>query len=150
MPFNTKTGLWLYPLTIIFDDFGIWLLGVRNKLMCLYIPQGHYFKSTWWLWSIDEYVNKYFERKSIFNKSKHVRSGKIYRSRNDLSSTKSQLLIRSSSLVGVWRYLTKGSWGFLIYANLSKGSQLYLVQYWYHARIRSLNPTVLSNAGKVS
>jgi len=31
------------PLNIIFDDFGISLLGYRMEFSCLYIPQGHYF-----------------------------------------------------------------------------------------------------------
>ena len=30
-------------ICIIFEDFGIWLLGYRIKFSCLYIPQGHYF-----------------------------------------------------------------------------------------------------------
>ena len=34
------------PLNIMFDDFGIWLLGYRIELSCLFIPQGHYFIST--------------------------------------------------------------------------------------------------------
>ena len=29
------------PFNIIFDDFGIWLLGYRMEFSCLYIPQGH-------------------------------------------------------------------------------------------------------------
>ena len=44
------------PLNIIFDDFGIWLFGYRIELRCLYIPQGHDFVSTLWLWSTDEYM----------------------------------------------------------------------------------------------
>jgi len=36
---NTKS---LHPLDIIFDDFGIWLLGYRIEISCLYIPHGHY------------------------------------------------------------------------------------------------------------
>jgi len=40
-------------LNIIFDDFGI-------KFSCLYIPQGHYFISTLWLWNIDEYLIFWF------------------------------------------------------------------------------------------
>ena len=43
-------------LNIIFDDFRIWLLGYRIDFNCVYIPQGHYFISTLWLWSTDEYV----------------------------------------------------------------------------------------------
>ena len=42
--------------TIIFDNFGTWLLGYRFEFSCLYIPQGHYFISTLWLWSTHEYV----------------------------------------------------------------------------------------------
>ena len=34
---------------IMFDDFGIRLLGYRIEFSCLYIPQGHYFMSTFWL-----------------------------------------------------------------------------------------------------
>ena len=44
------------PLNIISDDFSIWLLGYRIKLSCLYLPQGHYFISTMWVWSTYEYV----------------------------------------------------------------------------------------------
>ena len=44
-------------LNIIFDDFGICLLGYRIEFSCLYIPQGHYFMSTSWLWRTDEYGN---------------------------------------------------------------------------------------------
>jgi len=40
-------------LNIIFDDSGIWVLGYRIGLR-LYIPQGHYFILTLWLWSTDE------------------------------------------------------------------------------------------------
>ena len=54
-----KTNL----LNIIFDDFSIWLLGNRTEfsflylpLSFLYIPQGHKFISTEWLWSTVEYV----------------------------------------------------------------------------------------------
>ena len=56
-----------HPLSIIFDGFGIWLLGYRIQLSCLYIPQWHNCISTLWLWSIDEYVFYFFERKSTFN-----------------------------------------------------------------------------------
>ena len=48
------------PLNIIFDDFGIWLLGYMIELCCLYFPQGHTFISTMWLWSTDDYVNILF------------------------------------------------------------------------------------------
>ena len=44
------------PLNISFDDFSIWLLGHRTEFSCLYLPQGHNFISTVWLWSTDEYV----------------------------------------------------------------------------------------------
>ena len=44
------------PLNIIFDDFGIWLLGSKIEFGCLYIPQGHYYINTLWLWSTNEYV----------------------------------------------------------------------------------------------
>jgi len=42
------------PLNIVFDGFGIWLLGYR------YILHGHYFISSLWLWRTDEYVNFWF------------------------------------------------------------------------------------------
>jgi len=48
------------PLNIIFDDFGILLLGYRIEFRCLYIPQGHYFISTLGLWSTDEYFFELF------------------------------------------------------------------------------------------
>ena len=44
-----------HPLNNIVDDFGEWLLGYRTEFSCLYIPQWHYFISTLWLWSADEY-----------------------------------------------------------------------------------------------
>ena len=59
------------PLNIIFDDFSMWLLGYRVEFSCLYIPLGHCFISSLWLWSTDEYVNFDFERKSIFNVAEH-------------------------------------------------------------------------------
>ena len=37
-------------LNIIFDNFGIWLLGYRIEFSCLYIPLGLHFISTLWLW----------------------------------------------------------------------------------------------------
>ena len=50
------------PLNIIFDEFGIYLLGYRIEFSCLYIPQGLYSISNLWLWSTDEYVFlSYFE-----------------------------------------------------------------------------------------
>ena len=48
------------PFNIILDNFGTWLLGYRIEFSCLYIPQEHYFISTLWLWSIDEYVRFWF------------------------------------------------------------------------------------------
>jgi len=48
------------PLNTIFAGFGIWLLGYRIEFSCLYIPQGHYFTSTLWLWSTDEYGKFWF------------------------------------------------------------------------------------------
>ena len=50
---------------IIFGDVGTWLLGYRIVLSYLYIPQGHFFKSTLWLWSKDEYKILDFEQKPI-------------------------------------------------------------------------------------
>ena len=41
---------------IFFDGLGIWLLGYRIKLSCLYLPQGNYRGSSWWLWSTNEYT----------------------------------------------------------------------------------------------
>ena len=38
-----------HSLNIIFDGFGIRLLGYRIECSCLYLPQGHYFVSTLWL-----------------------------------------------------------------------------------------------------
>jgi len=32
------------------------ITGYRIKFSCLYIPQGHYFISTLWLWRTDKYV----------------------------------------------------------------------------------------------
>ena len=56
----------VYLLSILFlDDFSIWLLGYRTEFSCLYIPQGRNFISTVWLWSTDECVFVYVERKSI-------------------------------------------------------------------------------------
>ena len=55
------------PLNIIFDDFVIWLLGYRIEFSCSYIPQEHYFISTLWQRSTNEYVLGFFERKSTFN-----------------------------------------------------------------------------------
>ena len=57
-------------LNIIFGDFGIWLVGYRIKFSCLYIPQGHYFINTLWLWSTVEMSVFGFEKKSTFNNKK--------------------------------------------------------------------------------
>ena len=56
------------PLNIIFDDFGIRILGWRIKFSCLYNPQGHYLICTFfWLWSTDGYVIFFdFEWKPFF------------------------------------------------------------------------------------
>ena len=54
-----------HPLNIIFVDFGIWWLGCRIEYSCLYIPQGHFFISTLWLWSTDEYVFSLFLGESL-------------------------------------------------------------------------------------
>ena len=59
--------LMTYPLNTIFDDFGNWY---RIEFNCLYIPHGHYFISTLWLLSTDNYVN--FERKYTFNLFMHM------------------------------------------------------------------------------
>jgi len=37
------------PLYIIFDDFGLRLIGYMIEFSCLYIPQGFYCMSTSWL-----------------------------------------------------------------------------------------------------
>ena len=44
-----------WPVKYYFWHFGICLLGYRIEISFLYIPQGHYFISTLWLWSTDEY-----------------------------------------------------------------------------------------------
>ena len=51
-----KNLQWLTRLNIIFDNFGMWFLGYRIEFCCVYIPQGHYFICTLWLWSTDEYI----------------------------------------------------------------------------------------------
>jgi len=43
------------PININFDDFRIRLLGYRTAFSCLYLPHGHGFKSTLWLWSTDAF-----------------------------------------------------------------------------------------------
>ena len=48
-----------YKINIIFDDLGIWLLGYMVEFSCLYIPQRHYFISTLWLLSTDEYTKQF-------------------------------------------------------------------------------------------
>jgi len=48
-------------LNIIFDNFSIRLLGYRTEFSFLYLPQGHNFLSTVWLWSTDEVqMNMYY------------------------------------------------------------------------------------------
>jgi len=54
-------------LNIIFDNFGICLLGYRNEFSFLYIPQGRYFISTLRISSADQYLFFQFEEKSTFN-----------------------------------------------------------------------------------
>jgi len=44
------------PFKIIFEHFSIRLPSYRIEFSCLYIPQGHYFICTLWLWSTNEYV----------------------------------------------------------------------------------------------
>ena len=86
-----KTYFKTNPLNIIFHEFCIWLLDNRIALSCLYLPQGHYFLSTLWLWSTDEYVFFLdFERMSIF-KSEHVQKGEELRSTYHHTSLQSNL-----------------------------------------------------------
>jgi len=47
------------PFNIIFDNFGTWLLDYRIEFSCLYLPHGHIFISTLWLWRTDEYLKAY-------------------------------------------------------------------------------------------
>jgi len=47
------------PLNISFDDFTTWWQGYRIEFSCLYIPQGHHFINSLWLWSTDEYICLY-------------------------------------------------------------------------------------------
>jgi len=54
------------PLSIIFDDLGICLLGYCIELRCLYILQRHNFTSTLWLWS---WKNTFY---FYFGQNKHV------------------------------------------------------------------------------
>ena len=62
--FQIARKYWTYfmthPLNITFDNFAKYLLGYMIKFSCLYIPQGHYFISTVWLRSTDEYVHFWF------------------------------------------------------------------------------------------
>jgi len=56
------------PLNIIFDNFGIWLLGYKNEFSCLDIPQGHYFHQVRCDYEVQMNMSLlYFERKSTFN-----------------------------------------------------------------------------------
>jgi len=48
------------PLNSILDDF------YRIEFSCLYITYGHYFISTLWIWSTDEYVTFCFWAKVHF------------------------------------------------------------------------------------
>ena len=63
-----KTNL----LNIIFDGFGIWLLGYMIKLSCLFNSQGYYCISTLWLWTIDYYGNFWFWAKVNSTVSKEL------------------------------------------------------------------------------
>ena len=56
LPASTNHSININPLNNMFDDFSIWLLGYRTEFSCLYIPQGHNFISTVWLWSTNDYV----------------------------------------------------------------------------------------------
>jgi len=49
-------------LNIIFDDFGIWLLGCGIEFGCLYIPHGHYCIGTLWVWRTDDFLIFIFKR----------------------------------------------------------------------------------------
>ena len=46
------------------------------EFSCQYIPRGHYFVSTLWLWSTNEnvFVFLYFERKSTFNNDTKIKA----------------------------------------------------------------------------
>ena len=55
--------IYIFVLNVAFID--IWLLDARIKFSSLYIPQGHYFISTLWLWSTDEYGNLWFWAKVL-------------------------------------------------------------------------------------
>ena len=44
-------------LNIKIDNFSIWLLGLMIEFSCPYIPKGHYFINTVWLWSTDKNKN---------------------------------------------------------------------------------------------
>jgi len=78
------TTLMTDPLNIIFREYDICLLGYTIEFSCLYIPQGQYFISIVCLWSTDEYVFFYFERKSTFNKS--LSFSAVYTQNNDYIS----------------------------------------------------------------
>jgi len=61
------------PLNIIFNKFGLWLQGYRIEFSCLYIPQGHHFISTLWLWCTDEYMFVLFQAKvHLYQMTIHV------------------------------------------------------------------------------
>jgi len=65
------------PLNIIFDSFGIWLLGYRIEFSCLNIPQAHYFIRSLWLKYRWIYFFYYFERKCTFKKVLHSSNRKM-------------------------------------------------------------------------
>ena len=67
------------PLNIVFGDVGIWLLGYGIEFSCLYIPQGHYFMSTLWLWSTDDYCqfSVFSESRSLNNIKKDTQNHNI-------------------------------------------------------------------------
>ena len=69
---NCQQSVKTNPLNIIFDDFSIWLLGYRTEFSCQYLPQGHTFISTVWLWHIDECVNFLFGAKH-HSKCRHLK-----------------------------------------------------------------------------
>ena len=61
---STKKNFMTDLLNIMFDDFGIWLLGYRIKFSCLYIPHGYYFG---YEVQIKKIFFSNFEQKSSFN-----------------------------------------------------------------------------------
>ena len=71
--FSTWTQLKLFmtgPFICYYNEFGIWLLGYRIELGCVYIPQGNYFMSSLWLWTKIKTFD--VERKSIFNETASI------------------------------------------------------------------------------